>query len=113
MTDNAAKFHGALIRYRIMAWVTGVVLATMAIAWLLLKVIFKESYETFHGPYSIGWIAHGWLFIVYVATALDISFRLRLSVGRTLLVALAGTIPFMSFVADHFVVKKVRAASGQ
>jgi len=100
---------GAHLRFAIMAWVTGVLLAVMAVIGLPLKYVFQLT-ET--GPlaaaYAIGWIAHGWLYILYVAASLDICFRLRYSVLKTLGIVLAGTIPFMSFVAEHYVKLRVQ-----
>lgn len=101
---------GALLRYRIMAWVTGVLLAVMAVIFLPLKYVFSLTDEGILATiYAVGWQAHGWLYILYVAAALDISFRMRYSVVRTVAVALAGTIPFASFFADHLVARSVHA----
>lgn len=94
----------ALTRYRVMAFVTGVVLATMTVVGLPYKYVFHESAVW----YSIGWMAHGWLYIIYVAVGLDLVFRMRWSLGKALLLVLAGTIPFMSFVAERWVTKQVR-----
>lgn len=103
-----AGLSGALLRYRIMAWVTGILLAVMTVFGLPLKYVFNAT-ET--GPlsvfYAVGWQAHGWLYVLYVAAGLDICFRMRYSVLRTVGVLLAGTIPFASFVADHFIARDV------
>ena len=101
---------GALLRYRIMAWVTGVLLAVMSVVFLPLKYVFHATSDGFLAfVYSGGWIAHGWLYLIYVATGLDIAFRMRFGVLKTIGVLLAGTIPFASFFAEHFVTKDVRA----
>lgn len=101
---------GALLRFRIMAWVTGILLAALSVFGLPAKYLFGLADDGIIGAaYSIGWIAHGWLYILYVVTGLDISFRMRFSVGRTLAVLIAGTIPFASFFADHLVAKSVHA----
>ena len=57
------------------------------------------------------WVAHGWLFLVYVISTLILGARLRWPIGRYLLVMLAGTIPTMSFVAEHFVTRAARACA--
>lgn len=102
--------EGALLRFRIMAWVTGVLLALMSVVGLPLKYVFQATDGGVLGAlYAVGWIAHGWLYIIYVAAGLDICFRMRFSVVRTVGVLLAGTIPFASFFADHYVTKSVRA----
>ena len=43
-----------------------------------------------------------------MAVTLDLVFRLRWHLGRAILILLAGTIPFMSFVAERYVTKRVR-----
>lgn len=91
--------RGALIRYRIMAYITGVLLAVMTI------VVISRAEPSWYGT---GWMLHGWAYIVYVAAALDMVFRLRWGVLPSLAVVLAGTIPFMSFVAERKVTRSVR-----
>jgi integral membrane protein len=99
---------GALLRFRIMAWITGVLLAIMSVVFLPLKYGFNLTDEGILATlYAIGWQAHGWLYLLYVAAGLDICFRMRYSVLRTVGVLLAGTIPFASFFADHYVTRSV------
>jgi integral membrane protein len=57
------------------------------------------------------WVAHGWLFLVYVIVTAMLGVRLRWPLPRYVLVMLAGTIPTMSFVAEHFVTRQTRAAA--
>lgn len=100
----AKGLAGALTRFRVMAFVTGVVLAFMTVVGLPFKYVLGETATW----YTIGWQAHGWLYIIYVAVTLDLVFRLRWHLGRAILILLAGTIPFMSFVAERYVTKRVR-----
>jgi integral membrane protein len=95
----------ALLRYRIMAFATGVVLLAGTIA-LILKAAGVKHLEPGTGWL---WVAHGYLFLIYLVAAVLLGFKLRWPLLRYLLVALAGTIPTMSFVAEHFVTAKVRA----
>ena len=46
-------------------------------------------------------IPHGYLYMVLLITAVDLGLRARWSWTRLLLIALAGTIPFLSFVAER------------
>jgi len=55
--------------------------------------------------------AHGFLFMVYLVTALDLGVRRRWPLLRLGLVMIAGTIPFASFVASTS--SPVRSAAGQ
>ena len=102
--------NGAFQRYRVMAYVTGVVLA-IAFIWLVVGRLFLDYGNPDSRPalYGYMWIAHGWLYFIYLITAVDLSFRMRYSLIKTLGILIAGTIPFMSFVAEHFVRKDVIA----
>jgi integral membrane protein len=93
--------RSALIRYRVMAYVTGVFLLLLCLN-MVLKYLLDQK--------GLGdWIpiGHGWLYMVYVAVAVDLWFRTRLDVTRTVLVVLAGTIPFASFFAERWVSHQV------
>jgi len=105
--DKVRAVHGALMRYRVMAWVTGVVLAVMTIAlvWFTVASVDKADRPTW---YSIGWVAHGWLFVVYLLTTVDLVTRTRIPALKAVLVALAGTVPFASFFAERWVTHDVQ-----
>jgi integral membrane protein len=85
---------GSLLRYRIMAYVVGVLLLLLVFVHIPLRVIWD-----IHTPVAV---LHGWMFMIYLVTVLDLSLRCKWNVfPRTLLVMLAGTIPFFSFYAEH------------
>lgn len=88
-----------------MAYVTGVVLATSCLLGL-------SVWPWYVGEGAAGWLwtAHGWLFIVYVVVTFLLALGSRWSVVKTLLVMAAGTIPFMSFVAERRVTAEERRA---
>jgi len=95
---------GSFLRYRILAFTTGVMLV------LLVFVAIPLKYFAHHpGPVSVIGTAHGFLFMVYLVTALDIGIRLRWPWLKLGLVMLAGTIPFASFVAERRAHQDVRA----
>jgi integral membrane protein len=98
--------NGAFLRYRIMAWVTGVVLAS-AFVWLVVGRLALDYGDPGARPalYGYLWIAHGWLYFIYLITGVDLAFRVRYSVSKTLGILLAGTIPFASFFAEAAVHK--------
>ena len=97
--------RAALIRYRIMAYVVGCLLVVLVCVGLPLK----------YGPWDnetvVLWTAipHGWLYMILLITAFDLGRRARWSWRRLILIALAGTIPFLSFVAERSATKDVRA----
>lgn len=101
---------GAFLRYRVMAYVTGVVLA-VAFVWLVAGRLFWGYEDAAMRPalYGYLWIAHGWLYFLYLITGVDLAFRVRYGVLKTLAILVAGTVPFMSFVAEHLVHKDISA----
>ena len=105
------KLRNAALRYRVMAWVTGVVLA-FAFLWIADGQgvwDFFSNNETKPAAYSVLWIAHGWLYFIYLVVGVDLAFRMRYGILKTLGILLAGTIPFMSFVAERITHRDVDA----
>jgi integral membrane protein len=96
--------RNALLRYRIMAWVVGILLVVLVCVGLPLK--YLGGNET-----VVTWTAipHGYLYMVLLITAVDLGRRARWGWQRLLLIALAGTVPFLSFVAERSATKNVRA----
>jgi integral membrane protein len=103
---RVAAASGVLRAYRFMAFLTGVVLISGCIA-LILKYATSLHMEPGTGYL---WIAHGWFYLIYVIVTATLGFRLRWPLPRYVLVMAAGTIPTMSFVAEHFVTRAVRGA---
>lgn len=97
----------AVARFRVMAFVTGFVLLAGTIA-LVLKYGTSLDVEPWTGWL---WVAHGYLYLVYVVTVAMLGLKLRWPLARYVLVMLAGTIPTMSFVAEHLVTRQTRAAA--
>lgn len=96
--------NGALIRYRVMAYVVGVLLVVLVCVGVPLKYLgHNDTVVTWTG------IPHGWLYMILIITAFDLGRRARWGWGRVILIALAGTVPFLSFVAEHYATKDVRA----
>ena len=93
--------HGALIRYRTIAWIVGVVLIALVVVGMPLKYGPTDNpvvVETV-GPF------HGFLYMVYLVLTFDLSRRAKWDFGRMVLVMLAGTIPFFSFWAERQVTR--------
>lgn len=94
---------GALLRYRAIAYVVGVVLIVLVVIGMPLKYVWDEPVvvETV-GP------AHGFLYMAYLVAVFDLARRTRWGLRRMLLVMLAGTIPFLSFYAERVATRWVR-----
>jgi integral membrane protein len=96
--------RGVLIRYRVLAYVTAV---------LLLPLVFVATPLDLWGgvktPATVLGIAHGYLYMLYVVFAFESAVKLRLPLSRMLLVVLAGTIPFGAFFAERYVTRAWQA----
>jgi integral membrane protein len=95
--------RAALIRYRIMAYLVGTLLVVLVCVGLPLKYLGGNDTVVLWTA-----IPHGWLYMVLLLTALDLGRRAKWSPLRLLLIALAGTVPFLSFVAERSATKDVR-----
>jgi integral membrane protein len=95
---------GVLIRYRILAYVTAVLLIPLVFVATPLDI-----WAGVKGPATVLGIGHGYLYLLYVVFAFEIAVKLRLPLLRMVLVVLAGTVPFGAFVAERYVTRVWRA----
>jgi integral membrane protein len=87
---------GALKRYRVIAYVVGVMLLVLVFVAMPVKYAGDNpALMNVVGP------LHGFLYVVYLLATFDLARRLRWGLGKMVLIALAGTIPFLSFVAER------------
>lgn len=94
---------GLLLRYRVLAYATGIVLAFSCCVELPLQYLAGiKALEPI-------WILHGFLYIAYLLSVIELTIRLRWNPLWVVAVGAAGTVPFMSFVAEHFVTPKARS----
>jgi integral membrane protein len=96
------KIKSALRRYRIAAYVVGCGLLALCVA-----MVFKYGFGAGAGVAIIGPL-HGFLYMIYIAMAVDLALKARWSAKGTIGILLAGTIPFVSFVAERAVTRRVR-----
>ncbi len=87
----------AVLRYRVMAYLTGVVLIVLCFAGIPLQAAHHPAVAD-----DVG-VAHGILYIVYLAAAWALSRKLRLAARPAVIMLLAGTIPVMTFVVERWV----------
>ncbi len=103
MTSVAQGSQGALQRYRVMAYVVGALLVALVCVAMPLKYGFDSP-----GLVTVLGIAHGYLYAALVVTIADLWRRRRFPLKAVVLVALAGTVPFLSFVAERMVTERIR-----
>ena len=95
---------GAVKRYRLMAILAGVMslllwFVDLPVTYLLDNQGWKEA---------VAWIpfVHGWVYAVYVLTALQFASKAKWPVLKMLGLILAGTLPVASLVTERKVVSQ-------
>ena len=91
--------------YKYMAFIVGTALAVATVALIARHTTSPEiATANWYGPL---WMAHGYLFMVYLVAAFNLSIKRGWSIGKMLIVMVAGTIPLMSFVAENKLAKEI------
>jgi integral membrane protein len=106
VTTAALKVDGgtALAAYRTMANIVGV-----GLVLLFVSLPYRYWFPSYHREptAAIGFV-HGMLYLVLLASIANLAFRRRFPLHWIVYVALAGTVPFLSFVAERAVTARVR-----
>lgn len=102
---DARPLPSALTRYRVIAWIVGVLLVVLFCVGIPLQ--FAAGY---HGVDRVVGLAHGVVFYpLYLLATVDLAWRVKMPPIRLLLTLLAGTVPFLSFVAERETTRWVHA----
>jgi integral membrane protein len=102
----------ALLRYRVMANIVGVLLIVLILVGVPLKYFMQDGTSLqLVGEWITQYlgIAHGWLYMIFLVMAFLLSRKARWSIGFTLVTLLCGTIPILSFWAEHRATARVRS----
>jgi integral membrane protein len=122
------KIHGALVFYRVTAYITGVMLLLLVAEMILKYGVGYSVYAFAPGrpvlslvPYNPAagersgldvstaiLIAHGWLYVLYLIADFRLWSLMRMSFTKFVQIALGGVVPFMSFIVEHFITRQVR-----
>ena len=94
----------ALTRYRVMAWIVGILLIALILVAVPLKYLAGMD-----EPVALIGTLHGWLYFIFFLTALDLAVRARWTLRGTVLTVLAGTVPILSFYAERVATRRTRA----
>lgn len=96
--------------YRVLAILVGVLLAFCSLVAMPLKYLATNgsSLQHFGAQASIMWVAHGWVFIVYVVVSFLLWRQTRWSLPFALLVLVSGLIPLVIFYVERVVTRRIR-----
>jgi integral membrane protein len=94
--------HAAVLRYRVMAYITGVLIIVVTFVGIPLQVAAHNSFIV----NDIGTV-HGFLYIIYVIFAYMLSQKLGMKTlsWQTILLLLAGTVPVMTFFVERWMMR--------
>lgn len=103
---------GALLRYRVMAYIVGTLLIVLVCIGVPLKYLTSAGTN----PQQVGeWItlylgvAHGWLYMIFLVMAAILARKARFPLSFAIVVLVLGTIPFLSFYGERKATGRVRA----
>ena len=93
----------AVLRYRIMAYVVGTGLLVLVFVGVPLQYgAGIPQVDAIVGP------IHGFLYIVYLLTAVDLARRARFTLLQLAAMIGAGFLPFLAFVIEHRVMQRMQ-----
>ncbi len=122
--SDIPKIRGAVKWYRVSSYVTGTLLLLLVLEMVLKYTPIQREIEV-GGPQgflalvpdgsvqamnlSTGiLIAHGWLYVVYLFADFRLWSFMRWPFLRFIQIALGGVVPFLSFIVEHFITRRVR-----
>jgi integral membrane protein len=103
-TAEKNKIRTALLGYRVMAWTTGV--------WLIALCVEVVLHYVFHNGIQWVGVVHGWVYFVYLLATFNLAVRVRWPLWTTIGTLLAGTIPLLGVIVEHFRTRDVKARFG-
>ena len=91
----------AVLRYRVMAYLTGVLIIVVVFAGIPLQIWGHNTFIV----NDIGTI-HGFLYLVYIVFAYLLARKLGMRPQPTVLLLLAGTVPIMTFAVERWMTRR-------
>jgi integral membrane protein len=100
--SSAEALKLAVRGYRIMAYVTGVMLMLLVFVCMPLRYFGHDS-----GPAEVVGATHGVLYMIYIVAAFAMTRLVRMKVASpgTIIVLLAGTVPILTFIVERWVTR--------
>jgi integral membrane protein len=93
-----------LTRYRVMAYVTAVLLIALTLGVIGKYALDIKGAGTF--TTAVGF-AHGWLYVAYLVVAFDLCSKAKWPIGRMAWVLLAGTVPTAALFVERRVTREL------
>ncbi|MBV9514715.1 MAG: DUF3817 domain-containing protein [Mycobacteriaceae bacterium] len=100
-TTATRQIRTALTAYRVMAWATGL--------WLIALCVEVVLHYLMHNEIRWVGVVHGWVYFVYLLATLNLAVKVRWPLWTTVGTLLAGTVPFLGIIVEHFRTKQVKS----
>ena len=101
---SSTSISGVVKRFRTMAILAGIMSLLLWFVDLPVAYLFdNESWKA-----KVAWIpfVHGWIYAIYVLTALQFASKAKWSVMKMLGLIVAGTLPIASLIMERKVVSQ-------
>jgi integral membrane protein len=89
--------NAAVLRYRVMAYITGALIIIVVFAGIPLQIWGHNTFIV----NQVGTV-HGLLYMVYIVFAFMLAIKLHMKPKPTVLLLLAGTVPVMTFIVERW-----------
>jgi integral membrane protein len=101
-TAPVETIRKALLGYRVMAWTTGIWLIALCYEIVVRYVVKVDDPPTWIG------VVHGWVYFIYLIFTANLAVKVRWPIAKTIGVLLAGTIPLLGIIVEHFQTQDIR-----
>ena len=91
----------AVLRYRVMAYITGVLIIIVVFVGIPLQIWGHNTFITNQVA-----TVHGVLYLVYIVFAWMLATKLHMKPKPTVIMLLAGTVPIMTFIVERWVTRQ-------
>ncbi len=105
-TLTKGGLDGAVARYRLLAIVVGIGLIVLVFVGMPLKYAADQP-----AVVAVVGTLHGYLYMVYLVMVFLLSRHVRWTPAKTIGIMLAGTVPFLGLVVEHYVTRDIRATA--
>jgi integral membrane protein len=105
---DARSDRRLLVRYRVLAFTTAALLIVLVFVGVPLQLAAGQA-----GVVNAVGTMHGFLYLVYLYFAFELTRRLGVPTWQMILVLLAGTVPFCAFIAERKMTRLYEQRTGE
>lgn len=106
-TRASAVTPGALLRYRVMAIITGTLLIVVFLGLVTYTPLVERTEDIDHWLGILSQV-HGFVYVVYLVTVVQLWLQARWGYGRLATMFFGGIVPVLSFVVERRITGELR-----